>query len=368
MKKLLSILLAALMLLPFTVPAFAADTAVSLNETKSFSIDSDECTMFSFTPETTGIFEMELWLESYQYLSVYAESEDSVIIDKGIYGYWFDEDDSDSLVFCATGGTKYTIYFNLSEIYEELPMKTDVKFTITQLEAKEIKTGENIAENRDDLFIFIPDKSGYYNFRSDVASDIITEIMIYDPQNSSGREWYSGSEYDNGNFNFTRYFEAGKGYAVCIDAYDSHFMPCYKPVSFTILYNPEIKIDYMEIYGYFGEDMPEDYADGDTLTLINGHGYSLGTYIRPDGVEYLTHISAVSGNESKLIAEYSNDEQVLYLNTKKVGRTTLTLTADDGTSIQINVKIKSMFIAAVESFFKKLGNRFCEWIIGIFAR
>lgn len=358
--------MAAIMIFALTVPAFAAGETVSLNETKSFSFDDYGTRMFSFTPKTTGLYKMNLDLDSCQYLSIYVKTEDSTVLHNYIFGYWFEGFNDESLVFCADGGTEYLIYFILDEMFEDMPAETKVEFSITQIDAPKIKTGVNEADGTDNWLIFAPDKSGFYTFCSDVKADIVPEFYLL--KSYYDYEVFRGEDYDDGNFNFTRYFKAGEFYAVRIDAYYDEYELCEEPVSFTVSYEEKLKIECMSIFGYINNSDYDFWGDGDTMKLTNRQGYKLELYLEPDLAVYSTDFSVVSGDESKLIAEYSNENDVLYLNTKKIGRTTLTITADDGTSITVNVKIRSMFIAAVESLFKNISGKICEWFDGIFKK
>ena len=354
------------MLLALTVPAFAADETVSLNETNSFSIDYSDFREFSFTPKEAGVYLLELNMTGYQLLNINIESESSTALEYSVYGYFFDDFYSKQMIFCAEGGTEYQISFMLEEIFEELDGKSDVKFTISQFDAKEIKPGENKTDQSGDMFFFSPDKDGFYTFTSDAPSEVFCDLIIYDIYGNS--DYYGADSEDERGFRGTIFARAGEIYAMSIDTYYGiEYEEYNKPVSFTVSYSEKPVIDFMELSGYVHDYDLDSFYDGDTLELINKQGYELWLNVSPDGVQNMTGFSIASGDESKLIAVYNEDERRGYLNTEKSGRTTLTITAEDGTVLHLNVRIKGMFIAALEAFFKNLGSRVCSWLAGIFA-
>ena len=366
MKKFLSILLAAVMLLALTVPAFAADDTVSLNETKSFSLNYSDITVFSFTPEEAGVYLLELNMTGYQLLNINIESESSTALEYSVYGYFFDDFYSEQTIFCAGGGTEYKITFTLEEIYEELSEKTEIEFTVSQYDAKEIKPGENKTTQSDDMFFFSPDKSGFYTFVSDASPELFCYLIIYDSYGYS--DYYGADSEDDRGFSCTKYFHAGEIYAMSVETYNGiEYEEYNEPVSFTVSYSEKPAIDSMEIYGYVHNFYPVSFSDGDTLELINKQGYEFMLYGSPAVIQYLNSFSVASGDESKLTALYNEEEQVFYLSTKKAGKTTLTITADDGTVLHFNVKIKCMFVAVIEAFFEELSSTICSWLAGIFS-
>ena len=118
MKKLMSIILTALLVFSLGTAAFAAGGSIALGEAKSITLQRDETAAFKFTAEESALYVAEISSDmGFAMVSVTDEAED--IIDSAWVISFGEKDETDSsfisdeakIYFCADKGQTFNLEF-----------------------------------------------------------------------------------------------------------------------------------------------------------------------------------------------------------------------------------------------------------------
>ncbi|MCQ2472502.1 MAG: pilus assembly protein N-terminal domain-containing protein [Clostridia bacterium] len=364
MKKLISIILAVVMMLSFTVPAFAASETVSLGEVKTLSLKSGAYKRFNFAPDESALYSInaEMLNNGAAKISV---SVDDVIVEEGSCINMDDEEDAigvfnADIKFYAKSGSEVEI--TVSNEMGEYYGTAQVKFSVAKSDAKELKLGTNTTANGGSWFIFTPDQSGYYNFCSSSPKNIDPEIDLYSTEGYIDSSSDNGREYPDGsvdlNFDYTVYLEAGEPYALHVYALDEEFDVMDAQIKFDAAFNKEIKAEKLAL---------EWMDDEDTIEMAVGNEYSNSILVVPTGAVPTTKVKVSVGDESIASIDYDEETQEIYITANKKGTTTLTISTDDGLSCTYKIKVQSAFILAIKEFFRNIPLLFAVMIDNLFG-
>ena len=351
MKKIISLLLAMVIAFSFASTAFAKTVSISLDEKKTVTVTSDEEKVYSFKAPSDGIFVVDAKITKGDMAYIYVEYDGNTVN----YQEVFAEDEytvgmsTVKVYFCAETGKTFKIYVGCHSIWELIPDATSkVSFTLSKYDASEIKLGKNQASKNGDVFLFVPEKTGYYNFRSDAASNVDPMIEVNDINGTVEINCDNGYENDR-NFDLTVKLTKGKVYAIVLSFEYYYEDAVAKKYSFTVSYNKKIDVDYINLY-----------YDNNKITLFKGNNEYLYYDVVPTGAAPKAEVAFDVENGN--IADINLDEDGnVYLYANKVGKTTLTVSAD-GFSEEYKVVVYPMLFGAIYGFFMNIYYR----IINIF--
>ena len=258
MKKLMSIILAALLVFSLGTAAFAAGGSIALGETKSITLQRDETAAFKFTAEESTLYVAEISSDmGFTMVSVTDEAED--IIDSAWVISFGEKDETDSsfisdeakIYFCADKGQTFNLEFKEnSQFFIEVLEKFDglaesivpakINVTVKKADVRELKLGETYsASEYREYFLFAPEEDGFYNFRSNSSGNSDPRISITGSDGSYFANDNNGylADYD---FDLTAYFEKGKVYGVEVINTSIEYEKDAEPFTFTVSRGEEI--------------------------------------------------------------------------------------------------------------------------------
>lgn len=374
MKKVLSVLLALILVFSFASTAFAAGNTVEvgkkasfsigINQTKEYTAEIDESGVYCLEAELigTGVAELTVSYGGYGDGALLANLEKFVDDD-----FYFSKSEMN---FAAEAGTEVEVEFNTNfEDYEDILEGTEIQisdfgieFTLSKVDAKPITVGSNTVDRDDKYFTFVPEKDGYYNFRSNAADDTDSAIWIYDGNCEIDFNNDSGCE-DDMNFDLTVYLKAGHFYAVNTKAhcYDEETI---RPYNFTVSYNKEIKAEGIILGGYL--------ESGETIVTDIGERMVYSISVVPNGATPLAKVSAAVANEEIASADcYDEDgSKGVCITTHKAGTTTLTLSTEDGCESEYTIIVRPMYVTIFENIILSIIGFFIggiEFVMSLFG-
>ncbi|MGN1479054.1 MAG: hypothetical protein ACI4XH_04750 [Acutalibacteraceae bacterium] len=364
MKKVLSILLAMVMIVSLSSAAFAAGGIVTADKLHRVEFNNaGDSESYTFIAPADGIYVLKSEiLSAYGLISAGVCLGDdyidfSVMItatgmyESDVLGGFFDFKSSETY-FCAERGQVFTVVFEdesyavdevIGEIGFDLGYSSEdfipstAKFIIEKADVREIEVGGTYTvENGNEMFLFAPDKDGYYNFRSQAEDSVDPTIFI--TRSDGMMEDNDDNGYKNDyNFDLTTDFQAGKVYMVECSTY-SYDEEATGSYTFTVSDGSNIKADYLE-------------AGSSYLTVAEGN--FTGTYINvvPTGAladvdTFNVYVADESVANAYIVDGYLEVEG---LNT---GRTTVTVEdPDSGATLDIPVIVYPQSIQAVIDVF-----------------
>lgn len=346
-KKLLSIILAAVMMLSFVSVAFAADSSAILNATRTITLTSGEGTKIEFSTEKAGIYRIstEFTTKGFSDLTVKSEKT-AFLIESSVY-HGDDFSSGESCMVYAEENDTITIKYNPMTAYGNKTINAEL--SISYEGNNILSEGTATASPENTLFVFAPEETGYYNFRSNASKGTNPYIKAFDDQN-----WFTLSENyddeDDFNFDLTEYFEAGRYYIVKASSYNEES----EPYEFTVSHvdAPEITEIYLS-----------EYRNTDTIVLKSPAILVMPVFVEPYYAIPTADIEVSVGDSSILSASYDKEGNNIRIITQKAGTTTLTITSADGCRCEYTVKVQSRFISMIMF----LLSRLADFISGIFS-
>lgn len=374
MKKFISVILAAILIISVGTTAFAAGNAITAGTTKEITVKKDETQSVLFTADENAIYSVHVSLKSKGI--VFAEimnNETENNVNFSVYAS-LDDEASDiyeqkELYFCAEKGKTFTIKLeDCQEIYENAPGfdfdfdSVKIELTVEKADVREINLNGTYTVSEDyEVFLFLPKEDGYYNFRSNVSGSSDPSIAINDLDGTLSENDDNGYSNDY-NFDLTSYLEKGKIYGVEIfnnSIYDDDA----ESFTFTVSRGDDIKVDYLDV--------------SDRVIFVaenNCNGFSV--YGVPTGAAD-ANIVVTSTDESIATAEVdfsiTNMTDILIYGVS-AGKTTVTVTeTKSGVSTDVTVivlpEIVIDIISAVQTAFQTIVNaisniidRIISWI------
>lgn len=327
MKKIISVFLAMVMALSISVVAFAVENwSVKLGETVTVNLSkgNPEKT-YSFTADEQGIYVLKTKINSFGPfgLSINHNSQciekTYVLLNSYFSGYQYDE-----AYFCAEKGSTFEISNNFGISEPEYPVNAE--FTIEKYDAPIAKIGSNEVEQGGSYFLFVPENSGKYNFRSTAPDTIDPKIEVYDENGLVGENDNNGYE-DDDNFDLTLTLEKGKIYGIKCETDNGY--------NFTISYNADIKPEKIVI------------NDGRVIQLLKGQQYVASVEIIPNGSLPYANYTVESSNESVASVTINNDGDLVVTSHKK-GVAEITLTDESGASSKCLVLVVPKWMKVAE--------------------
>lgn len=364
MKKVLSILLAMVMIVSLSSAAFAAGGIVTADKRHRVEFNNaGDSESYTFIAPADGIYVLKSEiLSAYGLISAgVCRGDDyidfSVMIaatgmnESDVLGGFFDFKSSETY-FCAERGQAFTIVFEdesyavdevIGEIGVDLGYTSEdfipstAKFIIEKADVREIEVGGTYTvENGNEMFLFAPDKDGYYNFRSQADDSVDPTIDI--TRSDGMMESNDDNGYKNDyNFDLTTDFRAGKVYMVeCLTySYSGEAPSSY---TFTVSDGSNIKADYLE-------------AGSSYLTVAEGNTNYTYISVVPTGAMADVDTFNVYVADESVANAYIVDGclEVEGLNT---GRTTVTVEdPDSGATLDIPVIVYPQSIQTVIDVF-----------------
>ena len=375
MKKILSILLAIVIACSVSVTAFAATGTLNFNEKKTVTVNLDSSKIYKFKAPEQAVYVLKAKLISdcaVVYVDIF--HGEYHVNGSGIYYYtdvYYDENGNEKydkvvndaeLYFCAEKGSSFEIeLYNSSEDGSYQTQKAKVELTVTKFDAKTAKVGKNTVSKNGNIFVFVPDKSGLYNFRSSATGMIDPYIEVNDINGTLSYNDDNGYENDL-NFDLTVNLKKGKIYALRCETYTSDFEASEpsKGYSFKIAYNKDIKAEQISLDWYGAED---------EFTLAKGDDMFYTINVVPTGALPTSKFTAVSSNEKVATVEV-DDEGILYIEAKKMGKTTVTVYEANGASAEYTivvvpkiVRIANDIIDSIRMFFMSIMYTIMGWFM-----
>lgn len=347
MKKALSILLAVIMMCSFSMIAFAANPAITLGEEYTVKTGK-ESLEYSFTPSEDGMYKLsakilvdgkksanadiEVLSGEDRYMSInlfYMDFSDLGIDFDPDFDLSFFSNSEDSDCFMAKSGTELTVRISndaisFGEEEYRIPDST-VIFSITKVDnLREIKMGESYKVNGTDgegeYFILKPTEDGVYNIWSYGCSEI--SVMTLDGKIEG--DYVS----DDLPVDFTFEAKAGEMYGIYAESVSYAEGERQAEPIFHVVDATTITADVIEM---------------DDITVVRGSdGYAFAT-IYPAGARYnCKNLEVKVENEKIASAEYDAEFDMIVIQGKRIGKTTLTVTEPiSGASTEVEVRVIS---------------------------
>ena len=344
MKKLMSIVLAAVLIFSLGTAAFAAGGSITLGETKSITLQRDEIASFKFTAEESTLYVAEISSDM-GFAAITLTDEAESIVDSAWVISFGEKVETDSsfisdeakIYFCADKGKTFDLNFEEnSQFFIEVLEKFDglaesivpakINITVKKADARELKLGEtySVSEYRE-YFLFAPEEDGFYNFRSNSSGNSDPRISITGSDGSYFENDNNGylADYD---FDLTAYLEKGKVYGVEAVNTSIDYEKDAEPFTFTVSR---------------GEDIKADYLDVDSRVVFVAVNDTANNYVSciPSGAlegEY----EVICADETKANAYYDDESGLIYIDGLSAGKTTVTVTeTNSGVSTEFTVVV-----------------------------
>lgn len=333
-RKIICILLALVMAFPLALPAFAqTEESTDYCASYSFHMTLFETVKYTFTAPEKGIyaFRSDVYYAGYGItLNIGGELDvltgpDEPSVEGNNY---FSLDKNETVEIMAHRGT-----WPLS-LQPVISFSVDVEY----IGNKTIGLGETKISGKSNFYTFVPEKDGYYTFKSEENKSMATNIDFV-----TGDPWIWDGMYrlygDNGDYyEFRTMLTAGEKYvifAACGDDSDET-----KTCTVNISFEPDMKVDTVSLYSY---------DDGETILLDTIFGLEELLSYSPHTKKYCSGVTVSVENEK--IAEAEIDEDgYLIITTHKKGETMLTLTTVTGNQVSYKIKVVS-YISHVFSVF-----------------
>ncbi len=360
MKKVLSIFLAVIMALSVCVTASAASDTVTLSEKKIITLNRDEEKIYSFKAPQQGIYKLNAGILTGGWADIDVMYNDNIVTSSSVFKADSENEDENilpsdnscELYFCAEKDSAIDIrtffdYFGLKSLFEDAEVGQTVKIeiTVTKLNAPAAKVGNNTVSKDGDIFFFVPDKSGRYNFRSNTGEGIDPCIEINDINGSLAFNDDNGYN-DDYNFDLTVNLEKGKAYAFVCSVYSvDPESEATKGYSFTVSYNRKIDVEQIGL---------DWYENGEDIIMMRGDSEIYYIGVVPTGATPYSDITVSVGNEKIAEAEYDASDSSIYVQAKRIGKTKITLTDISGVSCEYTVKVLPKFIRSIMEFFDSI--------------
>lgn len=336
MKKVISIVLAIIMAFSVSVTSFAVDEITKPGEVKVITVSPLEEKTYSFKATEKGLYVLRAKALDPEkvYVTVFHDSfrvaSDRVIYRKNQESY------KDILYFVADENSQFDILVSGYLVdadpfyYDDLDSHVTSEFVIEKCNIPQVAVGRNYYDGSEKYSLFVPEKSGYYNFRSSDNGNGDPIIWIYDVNGSLASNNDNGYDGDR-NFDLTVNLEKGKSYAIYCYARESF--------SYEISYNKEIEVERLKVDITTMDLVSRPYFRG-----VKGDQEWWSVQIIPNGAASYKDLTVESSNE-KVVSASFNEYGNLVADFKKPGMAKLTISAENGVSYQIPVVVitKSLF-------------------------
>lgn len=364
MKKVLSVLLAFVMVAAMAVPAFAAEGTPSLTagETEVIVLEKGETAEFAFKSISTGIYRLTIEIvgDGAVYSTVYFDdeivAETSAYYASGLGELDYGKEISNT-TFLGKIGQSFTI--ELAEASEDYLLSAitqtesvTVKVTVTNIGARRMIYGNSyeVADSYEE-FYYTPIVSEYYNFRS---TSLYPEADPYVDVFDCYGEWICGND-DNGydgdlNFDLTVYLYAGETYRIVCGNWNTDEV---KPFSLTVSNGSDIKVENFSL-------------DTDFILATIGETYGVWINVVPTGAVFYPedYTITVSNDDMVTVCLFAMNGGSTYFEfiVTDVGETTVTITNNvTGQSDDVTIKAVPAFLYNLFDFFYRVVDFFTNF-------
>lgn len=356
MKKLLSIVLAVVMMFSISMIAFAADsTSIELDKEYTVTLKADEANYTFIAPEDGAyIISASLKVEEHDigFATVSVGNDDFVFSSMVLfYVNAVDEENpidmsrlNDNDLFMAKKDEALTVSVNTGFPYfddEDIEyFDTTVTFKITSAsDLREIKIGESYNVNGEEYFLFKPTEDGI----ADIWSHQCQSISIMDTDGNT----YYGYKDLLADFpaDVAFEYEAGKIYGVYVES-DYNDEGESIESAFHVVDAKTVRPDVIEM-----DDITVIWGQDD---IISAEIYPLGSVFNCGELEYTIE------NEKIATIEYDSDLETYVIHGRRPGKTTLTVTEPNyGVTRTVEVEVitrTTNFFRTVYAFISNLFN------------
>ncbi len=348
MKKLLSIVLAVVMMFSISIIAFAADNpSIELDKEYTVTLKADEANYTFIAPEDGAyIISASLKYKENDFgVATISVGNDEYYF-SSVYLYFIDGMDeeaanlnmaklNDSDIFMAKKGAALTVSVatGLSILESEDIEYTDttVTFKIASVNnLREIKIGESYTVNGEEYFLFKPTENGTVDLWSHQCQ--IISIMDTDGSVFSGeQDFLTGFPAD-----VAFEYEAGEVYGVCVNSGTDEEN------------NPIDSVFHV----VDAKTVQPDVIDLEDITVVWGDTESFYPQIYPLGSIYnCGELEYTIENEKIATVEYDSELDIYIIHGKRPGKTTLTVTEPNyGVTRTVEVEV----ITRTANFFRTI--------------
>ena len=366
MKKVLSIFLAIIMAFSVSVTAFAATGTLNLNEKKTVTVNPDVTKTYTFKASEQGIYVLKAKLITDKsgvaidimhgdcyvygtYLAANYETIDDGYGEEYIYNEYMNED---QLYFCAGKGYSFTVeLYGVTELDDgTVSKKAKVELTVEKLDAKTAKLGKNTVSKYGNIFMFVPDKTGLYNFRSNAATVVDPYIEVIGVDGIIDCNHDNGFE-DDANFDLTINLKKGKVYMINCETYSNDWMEMEpsKGYTFQIAFNKTIKAEQIGL---------DWYPDGTTIPMIKGDIDSFYVNVIPTGAVPTSKFTVTSSNEKVAAVVVDEEYNEVIIEAIKVGKTTITVCEANGATAEYTITVSPKIVRVMNNIFDRIEGFF----------
>lgn len=342
MKKTISILLVAVMMLSFTVTGFAAKNTVKLDTTYTVTVNED-IIEYSFYAPAAGVYSINAKLLSDN--GGEAVNIDIYVADS-LHSYTYLEncDDVDyestlenSALFVAKKNQEINITILNYDYYDDIYVpEAKISFVVKKNDSTpEIKMGQSYTTSGED---------GYYVLRP--STDAILDIW----SNSNG---YASADGTDGTYFTTPLFDsldlpikvkAGELYLVyvCSCEYEPENDYEAKPITFNVVDGSKIKAEIIDI---------------EEITVVKGNYDYFVISVRPYGsfYNYDELVFEFADDGIAEVLEYDKEYEMVAIQGNKLGKTTLKVTEPiSGATTETTVRVVSPFHMYLINLFARI--------------
>jgi hypothetical protein len=382
MKKVISVLLAAIMMFSFTMLAFAADDeTITEGEAYTYTVSADSEKELTFVPEDTGIYRLDLTFSdpsavtsssvdaAIYYQNKHIDYAEVVKLDLASMNTEIAEmiaeiyatTTEDYFYFVAEKGETFTVsltgdtFLGIAGLTYDA--SADVNVKIEKVDAPELQIGGTYTvSSADSVFYVAPESDTVYNFTSDLKGAV---IRIKDINGYYGNYYFSAED----ELNCTVELEGGKAYSVTVKKYDNTEEIETGPYPFDITVSD-------------GTTVMPTALSADGGYVVKGSSSEMYVSVLPYGSAMnIGNLEVSVANEKIATVEYSGNDNWFVVYGHKAGKTTVTFTdpiSGVTTTAEIEVVTKlqdflytlqayieyyvSEFFAKVADFFSNLFN------------
>lgn len=344
MKKTISILLVAVMMLSFTVTGFAAKNTAKLDTTYTVTVNEDNIE-YSFYAPAAGVYSINAKLLS-------DNGGEAVNIDIYVadslhsYTYLENSDDVDyestlenSTLFVATKNQEVNIIISSYDYYDDV-VEAKLSFVVKKNDSiTEIKMGQSYTTSGED---------GYYVLRpgTDAIFDIWSNSSGYASADGTDGTYFTTSSGDS--LDLPIKVKAGELYLVYVCSCEFEYEDDYeaKPITFNVVDGSKINAEVIDI---------------EEITVVKGDYDYFSISIFPYGsfYNYDELVFEFANDGIAEVLEYDKEYGTVTIQGNKLGKTTLKITEpNSGATAETTVRVVSSFHMYLINLFARIAMFF----------
>lgn len=365
MKKIISVLLTIAIMAAFSSVAFAAEEVFTLGQTKTVTVEAGDTKEYTFTAPDDGVY--ILTLSVIDGVGAYADIiYDDCEVSSCMAASFLEEKLDGEAYFCGEKNEDFTIaVYGTGILWDDeigelvfVDEAVEVEISISKMQTREIEFGKTYEVTSDyEVFTFIPEADGYYDFTSELKDGADPSIAINDIYGYIDENDDNGYEGDL-NFDMNVYLQAGKVYGVeCSNiSFDEETEEAMGSFSFSVADGSNIKpakLEFDERYYFVYEN---DYEFSFLYAVPTGAIVDLSTYVIE--VE----------DESIATATYDAESDLIIIEGCSAGKTTITATdPETGVSTSALVVVAPMIVSDIFNVVSAISDIFYAYINAFLA-